>query len=125
MKAAAVFLEFVKAAGHAGQHGEKDLAQQKDLLKRRWRRTGNSSASALPSGSQEELRGSEKRREGGADILCGRSGGADAAGRGQAAGKKQPAQDLLQQHLPRLSEEKQRVREILIEVLSTWTTLCT
>ena len=88
--------------------------QQKDLLKREVEEDREFLRERLPSGSQEELRGSEKEEEGGADVLWAAravEGTQPAEGRLQC--KKRQLQDLLQQHLPRLSEEKQRVREIL------------
>ncbi|KAL1287365.1 KIF16B [Ovibos moschatus] len=108
------FLEFKRRQLAMLANMEKDLVQQKDLLKREVEEDWEFLREHVPSGSQEELRGSEKEEEGGADILW-------AAGvvertqpaEGRLQCKKRQLQDLLQQHLPRLSEEKQRVREIL------------
>ncbi|XP_052506563.1 kinesin-like protein KIF16B isoform X2 [Budorcas taxicolor] len=108
------FLEFKQRQLATLANMEKDLMQQKDLLKREVEEDWEFLRERVPSGSQEELRGSEKEEEGGADILW-------AAGvvertqpaEGRLQCKKRQLQDLLQQHLPRLSEEKQRVREIL------------
>uniref|UniRef100_A0A452FI70 Kinesin-like protein KIF16B n=1 Tax=Capra hircus TaxID=9925 RepID=A0A452FI70_CAPHI len=93
------FLEFKRRQLATLANMEKDLVQQKDLLKRE---------------VEEDWEFLREREEGGADILW-------AAGvvertqpaEGRLQCKKRQLQDLLQQHLPRLSEEKQRVREIL------------
>ncbi|XP_040104210.1 kinesin-like protein KIF16B isoform X2 [Oryx dammah] len=108
------FLEFKRRQLATLANMEKDLVQQKDLLKREVEEDWEFLRERLPSGSQEESRGSEKEEEGGVDILW----AAAAVERPQPAEgrlqcKKRQLQDLLQQHLPRLSEEKQRVREIL------------
>ncbi|DAA23660.1 TPA: kinesin family member 16B [Bos taurus] len=108
------FLEFKRRQLATLANMEKDLLQQKDLLKREVEEDREFLRERLPSGSQEELRGSEKEEEGGADVLWAAGaveGMQPAEGRLQC--KKRQLQDLLQQHLPRLSEEKQRVREIL------------
>ncbi|XP_010852372.1 PREDICTED: kinesin-like protein KIF16B [Bison bison bison] len=108
------FLEFKRRQLATLANMEKDLLQQKDLLKREVEEDREFLLERLPSGSQEELRGSEKEEEGGADVLWAAGvveGTQPAEGRLQC--KKRQLQDLLQQHLPRLSEEKQRVREIL------------
>ena len=108
------FLEFKRRQLATLANMEKDLLQQKDLLKREVEEDREFLRERLPSGSQEELRGSEKEEEGGADVLWAAGaveGTQPAEGRLQC--KKRQLQDLLQQHLPRLSEEKQRVREIL------------
>ncbi|XP_061291637.1 kinesin-like protein KIF16B isoform X6 [Bos javanicus] len=108
------FLEFKRRQLATLANMEKDLLQQKDLLKREVEEDREFLRERLPSGSQEELRGSEKEEEGGADVLwtAGAVEGTQPA-EGRLQCKKRQLQDLLQQHLPRLSEEKQRVREIL------------
>ncbi|XP_055282281.1 kinesin-like protein KIF16B isoform X3 [Moschus berezovskii] len=108
------FSEFKRTQLATLANMEKELLQQKDLLKRELEEDREFLRERLASGSQEELRGSEKEEEGGTDILW----AAVAVERMQPAEgilqcKKRQLRDLLQQHLPRLSEEKQRVREIL------------
>ncbi|XP_065776957.1 kinesin-like protein KIF16B isoform X4 [Muntiacus reevesi] len=108
------FLEFKRRQLATLANLEKDLVQQKDLLKREVEEDQEILRERLPSGSQEELRGSEKEEEGGAAVLWA-AGAVERTGpaEGRLQGKKRQLEDLLQQHLPRLLEEKQRVREIL------------
>ena len=108
------FLEFKRRQQATLADLETDLEQQKGLLKWEVEEDQEILRERLPPGSQEELRGSEKEEEGGAAALW----AAGAVARpGPAEGgprcKERQLEDLLQQHWPGLSEEKQRVREIL------------
>ncbi|KAF4023125.1 hypothetical protein G4228_015382 [Cervus hanglu yarkandensis] len=108
------FLEFKRRQLATLANLEKELVQQKDLLKREVEEDQEILHERLPSGSQEELRGSEKAEEGGAAVLWA-AGAVERTGpaEGRLQCKKRQLEDLLREHLPRLSEEKQRVREIL------------
>lgn len=80
------FLEFKRRQLAALANMEKDLAQQKDLLKKREVEEGlGIPPRRVPSGSQEEL-GGRKEEEGGVSILWAAGGG----------GRAQPAEGRLQ-----------------------------
>ncbi|XP_061064576.1 kinesin-like protein KIF16B isoform X4 [Eubalaena glacialis] len=107
------FLEFKRRQLAALAALEKELVQQKDLLRKEVE-DEREILERLKSGSQEESRLSLKKDDGVADVPH-TAGDVErikpAEGRLQC--KERQLQYLLQHHLPRLLEEKQRACEIL------------